>query len=203
MKFTKKQIAALQRIIDREEGTRPGSSGLHPSNGGEIAWIDPYGTHDWTAVSDGHVVVLLYDKPDGLRDAERCDFLCQHVDGFLKDDRSIMVNNPSLRDECRKLIQDWKKNKNESKPPFPKIIVSAVDDNGSVIAGTFNALLLLDAMEALGPHVRVYIGYDQRHTQLRLPHQPCLTLYRRIGRDWWSDNDESQKAFLLPCRSED
>jgi len=197
MKMTKKQTAALQRINKREEVRRPGNSGLHPSAGEEIGW---YGTHDWTAISDGQVVVLLYEKPDGLRDAERYNFLCQHVDGFLKDDRSIMVNNPSLLDECKNLIRDWKKDKSEDKPEFPKIAVSSMDDKGETITGTFNALLLLDALEALGPHVRVYIGYDQRHTQLRLPHQPCLTLYKRIGRDWWSENDLKQRAFLLPCR---
>lgn len=188
-KLTKKQIAAMERMIDyerynKEERKLGGGAGLHPSE-------------DKFIITDGMVVVVFNEQPDCLELAEREDFYCKYVDDLMKDDRSIRASAVPTIQECKQVIRDWKKMSNLGKPQRPKVEVSGVDERGNRIVSYFDARLLVNAMEAMGSSFAVFIGRD---TQYKLP-LPFVTIYREEGRAPYKEVDfNGTKAIVLPCQ---
>lgn len=132
MKLTKKQLAALKRLIS-EEWRRYSHhiTGYHRSG-------------DRYAVTDGYTLVMLKEAPDGLpagtredkydemmREAEGCDF-------FLVEDLPALE---VLR-----------------KTPG-KITLTAERFDGTTISSVFDVRRLITTLEAAGTGCTAYLGY--------------------------------------------
>ena len=195
MKRTKKQLAAMLRIVSREQYRNDGVAFDKSKYTDRVCMPKPAGLHPSGtryAVTDGALTIMTTDEPEGIPLVSRFDECNEFVESFVKDGRSYLMNNPPSVEDCKNAIRDWKKNPTTK---FPKIYVSAETEIGTV-SSCFNARLLLDALEAMGTYTHVYIGMDKTNRW----RYPCLTIYRRDGRDErCSVSDWNNLAFLLPC----
>lgn len=198
MKLTKKQIAAIKLMISYERDAnerykRDGGAGLHPS-------VERGGDKDKFVVTDGIALVIFDEQPDGLELMERNDFYAQFADDLERADRSAVRASiaPTVQ-ECKQAISEWKKMTNLGKPQIPRVKVVGVDEQGNQMESCFDARHLLNAMEATGSSVAVFIGRDGRHKL----HFPYVTIYKEVGRAPYKDVEfRGTKAIVLPCRPE-
>ena len=99
MKLTKKQTAALNRIIKDEhyinEERDRGGAGLHPSR-------------EQFAITDGMAMVLFDEKPEGFPDAPENDLFAKCLADYLREDHGVLVNGIDIVEECRRNIREWK-----------------------------------------------------------------------------------------------
>lgn len=195
--MTKKQYAALQRIIDREasrieqqkqsEKLDTGvkrSAGVHPSGERHI-------------VTDGIVAVIFQEKPDGVPKAERMDSLwnimraeveCsdKYTDHFL----ALTVTSDHIS-EWKKLSKDWKAGKTHKTGAVP-VKLTAQDNSGGTVEGFYNPICLVDAVEAIGSGAMFYIGKYSRSSPF------CSLLVHPKN---WMENDSHATGYILPLRT--
>lgn len=177
----KKQTVSLNRILDRERLYREGKPcGVHPAGDGYI-------------ITEGHVAVLIREKPDGFPEADRQD------DAFkqIQNDRdygnhvlALTVTSDIIK-EWKRLSKDWKAGKTHKTGAVP-VEITAKYEGGSKVSGFFNPLLLVDAVEAVGIGCMVYIGHNTRWTS----HWTTLFVYPKD----WMETDPDIVAFVLPLR---
>ena len=174
--MTKKQIAALKRIVDREnfrnnkdklpgdDGYIPG--GVHPSDAGYV-------------VTDGYIAVLFPEKPDGISEAGRLE----HIGKIVTDERE---NGNHVLIEEKFPLDDWKKfaRQEEKLGNQPRVTIGGNTD--------FNPRLVIDAMEAIGTDAMAYLGCTSKRTSYN-----TLLIYPK---DWMEDPDNCPVAFVLPLR---
>jgi hypothetical protein len=188
MKMTKKQLAALNRIMEREQvrydRTKPGdTAGVHPSG-------------ERFAVTDGSVILLFVEKPEGVPEAEHTDTFEKFVQDYLTEYDEYLVDAPPTVDDCKEVIRNWEKMDQSGKPLLPRITITAHDDNGEPITSYFNAQLYIDLLESVGPYHDIYM-VNSRSVHFPLP---CLLVYKRGGLEALHAVNWSEPAMLLPCR---
>lgn len=188
MKLTKKQLSALQRIVGREQ-TR-----YDETQSEALAGVHPSEKH--FAITDGTMVVLFTEQPEGIPVGDRTETYDKYVQDYLNDARASLVASPPTVEDCKKIIREWRGMKNLGKPLFPKITVAAKDENGASMTSYFDAYRYLDILEAVGPYRNIYMGSSDT---MRTPY-PCLLVYKRCGRDEQDSVNWDEPAFLLPCR---
>ena len=120
MKLTKKQLSALQRIVGREQ-TR-----YDEIQSEALAGVHPSEKH--FAITDGTMVVLFAEQPEGIPVGDRTETYDKYVQDYLKDANASLVVSPPTVDDCKKIIREWRGMKNLGKPLFPKITVTTKDE---------------------------------------------------------------------------
>lgn len=108
MKLTKKQLSALQRIVGREqprydETQSEALAGVHPSE-------------KHFAITDGTMVVLFAEQPEGISVGDRTETYDKYVQDYLKDANASLVVSPPTVDDCKKIIREWRDMKNLGSP---------------------------------------------------------------------------------------
>lgn len=188
--MTKKQLAALQRIVDREahqielkkqdgKESIPRIAGVHPSR-------------DRYVVTDGYVAVAFCDKPDGMVDAERMDGLYDLVRKDFEDYdhfRTLTVTADNIK-EWKQQAKPWRYGKTEKTGAVP-VKLSAQNNSGGTVEGFYNPSYLVDVAEAIGPGAMFYIG---RYSQ----HSPFCSLL--VFPKDWMENNEYAIGYVLPIR---
>lgn len=95
MKLTKKQLSALQRIVGREQ-TR-----YDEIQSEALAGVHPSEKH--FAITDGTMVVLFAEQPEGIPVGDRTETYDKYVQDYLKDaNASLVVSPPGERREDTK-----------------------------------------------------------------------------------------------------
>lgn len=186
--MTKKQLAALNQIVGREQ-TR-----YDEIQSEALAGVHPSEKH--FAITDGTMVVLFTEQPEGIPVGDRTETYDKYVQDYLKDANASLVVSPPTVDDCKKIIREWRDMKNLGKPLFPKITVTTEDENGAPMTSYFDAYRYLDILEAVGPYRNIYMGSSDTMRTL----YPCLLVYKRCGRDERDSVNWDEPAFLLPCR---
>ena len=194
--MTKKQQAAMQRIIDREASriewekqnrkTDAGierRAGVHPSCGCHI-------------ITDGYVAVIFQEKPDELPGAECMDGLWEvmrrevechdkYTDHFL----ALTVTADTIK-EWKRLSKDWKAGKTHKTGAVP-VKLTVQNDVGGVVEGYYDPRYLVDAVEAIGPGAMIYIGKYSRSSPF------CsLLVYPKNG----MESTDHTIGYVLPLR---
>lgn len=184
MKLTKKQIAALNRIMKdgQKERMKGKPNGLHPSGNG-------------FAITDGVAVVMFNEKPDGFPDADRIDFLSKYIYEFAEKSDCVLVEDDLLADRCKRAIREWKRINNPDDKSALVISLSVKDEKGFFITSKFDARKLLNVVEAMGTGALVYLGKDRTH--MNVSPLPCVLVKQK---HWMGGNDDYQ-ALLLPVRT--
>lgn len=83
MKLTKKQLSALQRIVGREQ-TR-----YDEIQSEALAGVHPSEKH--FAITDGTMVVLFTEQPEGIPVGDRTETYDKYVQDYLKDANAPLV----------------------------------------------------------------------------------------------------------------
>lgn len=177
----KKQITALNRILDWERFYREDKPcGVHP-------------TGDRYVITEGHVAILLQEKPDGLPEADRQDGILNSIESDRDyGDHTLAFSVTADRiKEWKRLSKPWEEGKTHKTGAVPVEITAQCED-GSTVSGFFNPLLLADAAEAVGTGCMVYIGHDTRWNS----HYPTLLVYPKD----WMGTDPEIMGFVLPLR---
>lgn len=194
--MTKKQQAALQRIIDREASriewekqngkTDTGierKAGVHPSGERHI-------------VTDGMVAVIFQEEPDGVPEAERMDELwnimrqeveCsdKYTDHFL----ALTVTADHIS-EWKKLSRDWRAGKTHKTGAVP-VKLTAQNNDGGTVEGFYDPRYLVDVVEAIGPGAMLYIGKYSK--------QSCFCSLLVYPKNWTETADHIT-GYVLPLR---
>lgn len=201
MSMTKKQLAALQRIIKREQAkycddaweankfrddhklVPAKQAGAHPS-------CDHY------VVTDGKVAVIFCKKPDGMPVVERMDGLYDAMSADIEcSDKShdhflaLTVTADHIK-EWKKLSKDWKAGKTQKTGAVPVKLTAETTDGGTV-GGFYDPRYVLDAVEAVGPGAMLYIG---RYSKFSFY---CSLL---VFPKNWAEMEEHTTGYVLPLR---
>lgn len=190
--MTNKQLAALQRILEREAAAyralsgRP-APGQHPSE-------------DKFAVSDGNICVLLDAPLPDLPLGERVDSLAK----IVWDERKSEAHYPVPGEQVDR--SRWARQiKREGDRPHG-ILISApitrpnqllLDDAGTAetpteVVGKFDPQLLVDAADAIGNGPLFFLGYGPFNG-----HFPSLIV---MPPDWTESNCNKPIALVFPLR---
>lgn len=177
----KKQIVALNRILDWERFYRNNNScGVHP-------------TGDRYVVTEGHIAILLREKPDGFPEADRQDGILKSIEndrGYGDYTLAFSATADQIK-EWKRLSKPWKEGKTHKTGAVP-VEITAQRDDGNKVSGFFNPLLLVDAAEVVGTGCMFYIGHNTRWNS----HWPTLLVYPKD----WMGTDPKIMGFVLPLR---
>lgn len=186
--MTKKQTAALQRIIDREtcryackKETERKTAGVHPGGNG------------WNVVTDGYVAVLF---PDGLSHdlpwSE--DSLSGIYDMVRKETRydHFLAHTVTVEDirEWKKLSKPWKAGLTHKTGAVP-VHLTAHKLDGGTLDGYYDPRYLVDAVEAIGPGAMIYISKYSGYSSF------CSLLI--YPKDWMEDSEHTV-GYVMPLR---
>lgn len=119
--MTNKQLAALNRIAGREQ-TR-----YDETQSEALAGVHPSEKH--FAITDGTMVVLFAEQPEGISVGDRTETYDKYVQDYLKDANASLVVSPPT-----------------------------VDENDAPMTSYFDAYRYLDILEAVGPYRNIYMG---------------------------------------------
>ena len=190
--MTKKQLAALQRILDREEAAyqvlsgRP-SPGQHPSQGK-------------FAISDGDICVLSNTPFPDLKLGGRVDSLAQIVQNERRGETHVPVPENQI-DYSR-----WARQIGRSGDRMHGVEISApilhpdqlqiyqaeAAASSKEITGKFNPQLLIDAVDIVGESSLLFLGYGPFNG-----HFPSLLV---MPPDWTEFNSAKPIALVFPLR---
>lgn len=177
----KKQIAALNRILDLEQIYRKDKlCGVHPAG-------------DRYIITEGHVVVLLREKPDGFPEADRQDDVFKQIQNDRDHGDHILASTVTtdIIKEWKRLSKDWKAGKTHKTGTIP-VEITAQREDGSKVSGSFNPILLVDVAEAVGTGCMFYIGHNTRWNSS----WPTLFVYHKD----WMESAQDIMGFALPLR---
>lgn len=197
MKMTKKQISALQRMIDREasriewkkQNRKEGdpaveeTAGAHPS-------------HEKYIVTDGYVAVIFPEKPAELPEAERIDSLYDmmrndiHNQDCFNDHFLALTVTAAHISEWKQQAKPWKAGKTNKTGAVP-VKLTAQKSDGETVEGFYDPRYLVDVVEAIGPSVMLYIGRYSRHSPF------CSLLV--YPKNWMEEHDP-KVGYVLPLR---
>lgn len=197
MKMTKKQIAALQRMIDREasriewkkQNRKRGDPAVE-----ETAGVHP--SHEKYIVTDGYVAVIFSEKPAELPEAERMDSLYDmmrndiHNQDCFNDHFLALTVTAAHISEWKQQAKLWKAGKTHKTGAVPVKLIAQKPDGGTV-EGFYDPRYLVDAVEAIGPSAMLYIGRYSRNSPF------CSLLV--YPKNWIEDSD-SKVGYVLPLR---
>lgn len=194
--MTKKQTAALLRIIGRESSRIEWEKRNEKMDTGieKTAGVHPSWEHH--IVTDGIVAVIFHEKPDGLPEAERMDGLydvmrreIEQSNPFYDHFLALTATADHIR-EWKEQAKPWKAGK-DSKTGAVPVKLTAKKDDGGEIEGFYDPRYLLDAVEAIGPGAMLYIGRYSAASPL------CSLLV--FPKNWMEDNDHVT-GYVLPLR---
>lgn len=191
--MTKKQIAALQRIIDREafhiklakQNRKEGDLAVERAAG-------VHRSHSQYIVTDMHVAVLYPERPEGLPAGDWNDRLLDamenDIDGY--DHFLALTVTPAYISEWKKQAKAWKAGKTYKTGAVP-VKIAAQRPDGGTVEGYYNPWYLVDVVEAIGPGAMVYIGKHSDDSPF------CsLLVYPKD----WMENSERSIGYVLPLR---
>ena len=191
--MTKKQLAALQRILDREasriewkkQNRKEGdpvveeTAGVHPSR-------------EQYVVSDGYVAVIFPEKPEGLLEAERnddlYDLIWNDINGY--DHFFALTVTAAHISEWKQQAKPWKAGKTNKTGAVP-VKLTAQKPDGETVEGFYDPRYLVDVVEAIGPSAMLYIGRYSRHSPF------CSLLV--YPKNWMEEHDP-KVGYVLPLR---
>lgn len=177
----KKQIAALGRILEAERSIREGlPCGVHPAK-------------DRYIVTDGHVAIVLRNKPDGSSEADRQDGILSSIESardYGDHTLAFSVTAGQIK-EWKRLSKPWKEGKTHKTGAVP-VEIAVKREDGSTIKGFFNPVFLVNAAEAVGTGCMFYLGRDPRWSS----QWPTLLVYPK---DWMGTEPEIM-GFVVPLR---
>ena len=197
--MTKKQIAALRRIIKREQSVydiaafnankcrsdnktiAPKQAGVHPSLEKHI-------------VSDGCVVVVFSKKPPELPEAERSNGIYEQIQCDIGTHRHVLALTVTAAhiSEWRQLSKPWRVgNPHRINAPPAQIVAQTPD--GRTVEGFYNPCYLVDAVEAIGPGAMIYIGKSVYDGGFYLK---SLLIYPKN----WMENADQEIAYVIPLQ---
>ena len=190
--MTKKQLAALQRILDREMAayralsSRP-TPGQHPSE-------------NKFTICDGNICILLNNPLPDLPMGERVDFLIQIVRNERKGETHFPVPEHQIdRPRWTRLIR-----RDGGQPHGVELSVPVLrpdqlhfDDVGTTetpteVMGKFDPQLLVDAIDAVGGSPFFFLGFGPFNG-----HFPSLLV---MPPDWTERDCTKPIALVLPMR---
>lgn len=194
--MTKKQNAALQRIIDREayridleKKNQKMDTGIERKAGVHPSW-------ERYIVTDGMVAVIFCEKPDSVPEAERMDGLWDIMrkevecsDRFTDHFLALTVTASHIS-EWKKLSKDWKAGKTNKTGAVP-VKLTAQNSDGGTVEGFYDPRYLVDAVEAIGPGAMLYIG--------RYSKQSCFCSLLVFPKNWMKAADHAI-GYVLPLR---
>ena len=197
--MTKKQIAALWRIIKREQSMydtaalnankfrsnhktiAPKQAGVHPS-------LEKY------IVTDRCVAVIFSKKPPELPGAERNNGLYEQIQCDISAHRHILALTVTAAhiSEWKRLSKPWRAG-NPYRISAPPAQVAAQSPDDRTVVGLYNPCYLIDAVEAIGPGAMIYIGRSVYDSGVCLN---TLLIYPQN----WMENPDHEIAYVLPRR---
>lgn len=197
--MTKKQLAALRRILDREKAAyqvrsgRP-APGQHPSE-------DKY------AITDGTICVLMDGPEAALPVGEQADTFARSVRNERKSEAHFPV--PADQINVNKWRTQTKRQSSQSQgaeltAPILRPEQLCVDDldaptkqlrvdnldTSTVVVGHFDPQLLVDAAEAVGGNPLFFLGYGRFNSRF-----PSLLV---MPPEWTELNCTGPIALILP-----
>lgn len=197
MKMTKKQIAALQRMIDREasriewkkQNRKEGDPAVE-----ETAGVHP--SHEKYIVTDGYVAVIFPEKPAELPEAKRMDSLYDmmrndiHNHDCFNDHFLALTVTAAHISEWKQQAKLWKAGKTHKTGAVPVKLIAQKPDGGTV-EGFYDPRYLVDAVEAIGPSAMLYIGRYSRSSPF------CSVLVHPKN---WMEDTTPNIGYVLPLR---
>lgn len=190
--MTKKQLAALQRILDREAAAyqmlsgRP-TPGQHPSQG-------KY------AVSDGDICILSDTPFPDLKMGGRVDSLARIVQGERKSEAHFPVPETQIDISCwtRQIKRcNGRPHGVEISAPIIhpdqlQIYQAEAVASSKEITGKFDPQLLVDAVDALGESSLFFLGFGPFNA-----HFPSLLVFPP---EWTEEREAEPIALVFPLR---
>lgn len=176
MSFTKEQIATFENIL---------------------AWCPPdrcapvvHKAEDKFVVTDGSVCVILDECPEGLPVDDNgqvfYDFCKAEIDS---GDHELAESSVTVTD-CKAVIRQWREQVRKRVPGTPDKPGIQVDGK---VSAQYDARKVLNALTAIGPKARVYIGRRVKGHGYRFTPPPSL-----IVSNWEVTNSY---AVILPLRA--
>ncbi len=159
MSYTKKQLAAFQDIL---------------------AWCPPdrcapvvHKAEDKFVVTDGSVCVILDKCPEGLPVDDNGQVFYDFCKAEIDDGDHELAENSVTVADCKAAIRQWKEQMRKGGPGTPNKPMIQVNGKASA---QYDARKVLNALTAIGPKARVYIGRRVRgHSYLVVP-SPTLVV---------------------------
>lgn len=191
--MTKRQLAALQRILDRELAAyrrisgRP-APGQHPSQ-------------DKFAVSDGNICILLNEPLPDLPMGDKIDSLAQIVQNERKGETHFPVPKEQIdRPRWTRWIRRGGGQPHGVELSAPvlrpeQLHFSDADTTGTPteIVGKFDPQLLVDALNAVGGKPLLFLGYGSFNSRF-----PSLLI---MPPDWTEYDCDKPIALILSLRT--
>lgn len=195
--MTKKQLAALQRIIDREASRIAwGKERLKETDQDSMREAGLHPSRDRYVVTDGNVAIIFRDKPEGVHEVERMDGLydimrteIEFNDQFY-DHLLALTVTASRINEWKHMSFAWKAGKTSKTGAIP-VKLTAQREDGGTLEGFYDPRYVLDAAEAIGPGAMLYIGRYSKNSPF------CSLLV--FPRDWM-ENKDHVTGYVLPLR---
>ena len=186
--MTRKQLSALQRILDREAAMhqvlsgRP-SPGQHPSQG-------KY------AVSDGDICILSNEPFPDVKLGGRADSLAQIVQNERKSEAHFPVPEDQVdRSRWARWARRPDRGVELTAPilhPDQFVIYEAEAKSSTEVSGKFDPQLLVDAVDAVGGNPLLFLGYGPFNS-----HFPSLLMFPP---EWTEERGADPIALVLPLR---
>lgn len=190
--MTKKQLAALRRIMDREAVAHQALSG-HPAPG-------QHPSEDKFAVSDGNICILLDVPLPDLPMGERVDSLVRIVQNERKGETHFPV--PESQIDRPRWTRQIRRGGNRPNgillsAPITRPDQLHFDDAGTTktpteVVGKFDPQLLADAADAIGGSPLFFLGFGSFNRRF-----PSLLI---MPPEWTERNCTEPIALVLPLR---
>ncbi len=190
--MTKKQLTALQRILDREKAAYQVLSG-HPAPG-------QHPSEDKFAICDGDICILSDTPFPDLKIGGRVDSLARIVRNERKGETHFPV--PENQIDCslwtrqiRRSINQVRRVKLTAPILHPKqlaIYEAETAASSKKITGKFEPQLLVDAIDAVGGSPLLFLGYGPFNA-----HFPSLLVFPP---EWTEDRGADPIALVFPLR---
>lgn len=175
--MTKKQQAALQRIINRET-SRNNENGVKDHGNFVFGGVHP--VEDGYVITDGYVAVYYHQKPEGFADASQADSLGRVIMNERNNGNHTLIEEKFPLDDWKKLARQAERNGTTA-----RVTIGPAQDTD------FNPRLVVDAMEAIGTGALAYLG--------RIPNARNSTLLI-YPKNWMDNPDSCSFALVLPLR---
>lgn len=179
--MTKKQQAALYRMINREASSIKQNRKKGDPVIGEIAGVHPM--HEKYVVTDWCGAVIFPDMPSELpeanRDDELYDKIHEYTDGY---DRLFALTVTSAH------VSQWRQLRKSDR--VAPVRITAHDLDGKMVEGLYNPSYLIDVVEAIGIGCTVYIGHNAIHNS----HAHTLFVYPKNSKG----TDSETVGVVLP-----
>lgn len=189
--MTKRQLFALQRILEREAAAYQALSG-RPSPG-------QHPSQDKYAVSDGDICILSDEPFPDLKMGGRVDALARIVQGERKSEAHFPVPETQIdRSRWERKIKRCNGRPHGieiSAPivhPNQLLIYQAEAVASSKISGKFDPQLLVDAVDVVGESPILFLGYGPFNA-----HFPSLLIFPP---EWTEQKGTDPIALVFPLR---